>query len=109
MEKTTPNYKKIFLDMIIKRYPQKKELCEPILSKKSINHFDILQLSEIINPKKDKDYRKFNSKLQSYNQETILEILEYQKEYQLNNTETALHFKMSRNTIKKWKVHFNLN
>ena len=34
---------------------------------------------------------------------TILEILQYQKNNNLNNNQLADHFKLSRNTITKWK------
>lgn len=43
----------------------------------------------------------------SYDLASIIDILEYQKKNQLNNIQLANHFKLSRNTVAKWKKSFN--
>jgi len=60
----------------------------------------------ITNIKSDKEKIRDNQKLKSYDKNTILQILDYQKKHHLNNTELALHFKLSRNTVAKWKKIF---
>lgn len=100
-----PDYKKIFTDLIERKYPDKKTLCSSYLNKKELTQFDVMELTKIINHQ-NKHINKFNQKRKSYNHKSIQKILEYQKAYNLTDTETARHFKMSRNTIKKWK---NLN
>ena len=47
-----------------------------------------------------------SQKFKSYDRQTIFEILDYQKKYKLNNSQLARHFKLSRNTITKWKRIF---
>lgn len=102
----TPDYRKIYLDMIRIKYPEKKELCRSILEKKNIDPLDIIRLNDIIAGKSDKEKIRDNQKLKSYDRNTILQILDYQKKHHLNNTELALHFKLSRNTVAKWKKIF---
>lgn len=48
-----------------------------------------------------------NQKYRSYDKATIIEILNYQKKNSLNNTQLSNHFKLSRNTVTKWKTLFN--
>lgn len=99
-----PNYKKIFSDLIEMKYPYKKKECTPILNKVKLSQFDVLKLSNIISENQIEANNRFNQRHKSYNHESIQEILKYQEEYNLNDTETALYFKMSRNTLKKWKA-----
>ncbi len=98
-----PNYKRIYQDMIRLKYPEKEILCNPILSKNSIDNLDIIKLNNIITGKTDKIMIKENQKLKSYDRATIMKILNHQKKNNVSNTELAIHFKMSRNTIARWK------
>lgn len=99
----TPDYKKIFRDIIRFNYPEKEEECKNTLNKKELSTFDIIHLNQKIFGVENEKTQKFNQALRSYNQRDILEILEYQKKNKLNNSELATHLKMSRNTITKWK------
>ncbi len=99
----TPNYKRIFQDIIKMKYPHKEERCRNILDKKELLVMDVININQMIFGTKDKESFAFNQSHRSYNTKTILEILDYQKKNKLNNSELALHFKMSRNTITKWK------
>ncbi len=98
-----PNYKKIFEDIIRKKclHPEKYSL---MLNKKNFSHLDVIKLNDLIFHKSNKDLsvRKFRA----YNKLTIMEILEYQKKNNINNTELSRYFKLSRNTIAKWKKCF---
>jgi DNA-binding transcriptional regulator YiaG len=45
----------------------------------------------------------YNQKFRSYKIPDIQKILDYQNKYQLNNSQFANHFQLSRNTVAKWK------
>ncbi len=92
--------------MIRMKYPEKEALCSSILNKSLIEPLDIIRLNNIITESSDKKKMQDNQKLRSYDKKTILQILDYQKKNNLNNTETAKHFKLSRNSIAKWKKTF---
>ena len=47
-----------------------------------------------------------SQKFRSYKKSDILNILDYQKENGLNNSQLANHFRLSRNTVSKWKKLF---
>ncbi|WP_394675078.1 helix-turn-helix domain-containing protein [uncultured Chryseobacterium sp.] len=104
--KTLPNYKRIYKDMLIMKYPEKAHLCNHILKKKAIDIMDVIRLEQIICSKKKYADSRFDQKLKSYDKKTIFEILDYQKKNRLNNSQLAKHFKLSRNTVTKWKNCF---
>ena len=103
----TPDYRRIFLDIIEMKYPEKKEICKNILNKKELLTLDVIHLNHMVFGIKDKETFVFNQSHRFYNEKAIAEILEYQKKNNLSNSETARHFKMSRNTITKWKKLFD--
>ncbi|MBP2618851.1 helix-turn-helix domain-containing protein [Chryseobacterium jejuense] len=100
-----PNYKKIYKDLIQQKYPEHLDECQKILSQKDLSFFDIIQLNSIISKNSQKQDRE-NQRFRSYDRSTIVEILEYQKKHNINNTELARYFKLSRNTVTKWKQYF---
>lgn len=100
MESLTINYKVIFSDILEKRHPNKKELCEALLDKKHFSAMDVVELDQIIFDK-NKSTEASNHRLRSYSKSDIIKILEYQKKNRLNNSQLANHFKISRNTIAK--------
>lgn len=105
MNKNTPDYKKIYSEMIPDKFPDKSESCRSILNKKELNTMDIITLNTIISRKDSKSY---NQKLKSYDRHTIFEILDYQKKHQMTNVTAARHFNLSRNTLQKWKKIFQI-
>lgn len=76
--------------------------CKKILEKETLSELDVIKINSIIFTG-NKSIEQFNSKLKAYHKTTILEILQYQKNNNLNNNQLADHFKLSRNTITKWK------
>lgn len=99
-----PDYKKIYEDIISFNYPEKMEICRNLLNKNEWTALDVISINNILF---DKDIdRSNNSKFRSYDEQTIVKILHYQKELGLNNSELALHFRLSRNTVSKWKKIF---
>lgn len=98
-----PNYHKIYSDIIQLKYPEKEKYCQSILSKKELSALEVIMINDIIFSKYKKENLVFNQMHRAYNKQTILEILNYQKNNKLNNSQLALHFKLSRNTVAKWK------
>ncbi len=99
---TTPNYKRIYSDILNKRYPEKKEVCNPIIEKANLSAFDVIMLNEKIFGTNT----SYNQKLRSYSKSDIIRFLDYQKKHNLNNSQLANHFKLSRNTVAKLKKMF---
>ncbi|MCS3529908.1 helix-turn-helix domain-containing protein [Chryseobacterium sp. JUb7] len=106
MEKSSPNYKQIYCDIINRKHPNKKIACETILKKEEVSILDVIKLNNIIFGMKDRETNTFDQQHRSYDEQSIKEILEYQEKNDLNNTQLANHFKLSRNTVAKWKKHF---
>ena len=96
-----PDYKKIFSDILEKTYPEKKGLCETLLTKMQLSAIDIVEINQRIFGTEIN-----NSKHRSYSKSDILKILDYQKIQKLNNSQLAEHFGLSRNTVTKWKKIF---
>jgi len=101
-----PNYKKIYSDIINKKYPFKMEKCSSLLSKKVLSVIDIVELNKRIFGTNLETTSKQNQRLRSYTQSDIMQILDYQKKNGLNNSQLSRHFNLSRNTISKWKKLF---
>jgi len=101
-----PYYKKIYFDILTKKYPDKLNECNKILSKEELSVLDIIQLNQKIFGN-DEIFSE-NQRLRSYDYESIVKILNYQKKNNLSNTQLSIHFKMSRNTIAKWKSKFKV-
>lgn len=98
-----PDYNKIYTDLIEKKFPEKKEEFAHLLSKEIKNSLELIKINDLIFSDQDKEMNILNQKLRSYDEESIKKILEYQTFNKLNNQETAILFKLSRNTIAKWK------
>ncbi len=92
--------------MVSIKYPEKAPFCKSILRKKEIGIMDVIRLGKIISGYTSENNSRFNQKLKSYDKKTILEILDYQKKHRLNNSQLARHFKLSRNSITRWKKIF---
>ncbi|WP_121486243.1 helix-turn-helix domain-containing protein [Chryseobacterium sp. 7] len=101
-----PDYKKIYQDMIRMKYPDKEILCNSILKKNHLGSLDIMRINDILTGRNDISKIMDDPKLRSYDRKTILKILDYQKQNKLTNSQLALHFRTSRNTITNWKKVF---
>lgn len=99
----SPDYRRIYSDIIIKKHPDKKEKCEQILEKRDLSVLDIIRINSLIFETENQETSVFNQKHRSYSLSDVQEILTYQAKNGLNNTELANHFKLSRNTVAKWK------
>ncbi|MDR6458212.1 MULTISPECIES: helix-turn-helix domain-containing protein [Chryseobacterium] len=101
-----PNYKSIYKDMIEQKFPDKLNDCKKIMEKASLCALDIILLNKIIFLEKTSDTELFNQRHRSYDEKSIIKILDYQKKHELNNMQLARVYKLSRNTIAKWKKQY---
>lgn len=98
-----PNYKRIYTDILKKKFPEKITVCSSILAKEKLSVLDVIKLNNMMfGCEMDSE----NQKHRAYDVNTIYEILDYQKKHHLNNVQLSLHFKLSRNTVAKWKKIF---
>lgn len=100
-----PNYKAIFNDILNSLSQEVSEKISQIMSKELLSFSDVISLNNIIFSNETR-YNN-NQKFRSYDKATILEILEFQKKNGYNNSEIAQHFKLSRNSVAKWKKLYN--
>lgn len=100
-----PDYKRIFMDIIERKFPDKKDEYLSILNKENFSVIDIIEINKKIFGNNEKNLT-FNQKQRSYSKSDILKILDFQKKNKLNNIQLAIHFKLSRNTVGKWKKIF---
>lgn len=105
MNNKQPDYKRIYSDIVDLQFPEKKDDCKKLLSKARLSAIDILLLNEKIFGK-NKNQKQLNQRHASYTKHDILIMLEHQKKHNLNNTELARHFSLSRNSIARWKKIF---
>ncbi len=108
MEKSTINYHAIYADILENKFPQKKEECRNLLEKRNLSSMDVIELNKKIFGISNKKIESENQKHRSYDKSDILKILDYQKKNRLNNSQLARHFKLSRNTVAKWKLVFEV-
>jgi len=99
-----PDYRRIYNDLINKKYPEKRREFKSMLEKEALSVLDVIQLNQRIFGRTN--HAILNQRHRSYDKTAILQILDYQKKNKLNNYQVALEFKMSRNTIAKWKKIF---
>lgn len=92
--------------MIKMNFPDKLEVCAYILDKTKITSMDIITIQEKLFGIQNNFTEQSSKRFRSYDKSTILTILDYQKEHRINNSELARHFKLSRNTVSKWKKLF---
>lgn len=104
----TPDYHRIYKDLIEMKYPEKKEITGNIMKKKNLSYKDMEQLNELIFGIPDKNMALENRNHRSYQLEDIRYILKFQLKNNINNTETARYFKLSRNTVTHWKKKVKL-
>ncbi|MDV7699278.1 helix-turn-helix domain-containing protein [Chryseobacterium soli] len=106
MEKRMPDYRRIYSDLVSENYPDKKEEYKSFLDKKDFSILDVITFNKILFREENKNTFIFNQKHRSYNESSIMKILDYQKKNKLNNTQLAAHFKLSRNSVTKWNRLF---
>lgn len=102
-----PNYKKIYHDMLMASNPSKldiKEVANKINNIKAA--IDVTNLNEMLFGSNVQSTNEINQNLKAYDEQSVMKILRYQKEYKLNNTQTAITFKLSKNTLCRWRLFY---
>lgn len=103
-----PDFQKIYSEIIEIYYPEKEKECRFYLNRNEWSSLDVITVNNILfSHKSSKEVLVFNQKHRAYDEETIKKILQYQKKNMLNDTQVSMHFKLSRNTLLKWKRSFN--
>jgi len=104
-----PDYKQIYTDILEEKFPEKLIDAAIRLKLETLDSaFDILKFNQLIFGETEYAVGFNNQRLRSYDQESILRILRYQKQNELTNLQVGKQFKISRNTIAKWKNIFKL-
>lgn len=98
ISKITPNYKQIYIDLVMEKFPNKLNLLERLFEKNHFSSLDILRINKMIF-----ENQNDSQKYRAYEKTDITYILNYQKEHHLSNVKLSKHFDVSRNTISKWK------
>ncbi|PWN60062.1 transposase [Chryseobacterium oncorhynchi] len=107
MKTQIPDYKRIYKDILLVKFPEKIQDCETFMNKSQLSFLDVINLNKLIfGEDSSKSFDKFNQRHRSYDKSTILQILEFQKRKRLSNIQLAIHFKLSRNTIAGWKKKY---
>lgn len=101
-----PDYRRIYLDIIRVKFPEKELELASILGKKDLNALDVINLNNQIFYPNQKEVLYANQKYKTYDRKAIFQILDFQKKKKLTNTAVADYFSISRNTISKWKKKF---
>ncbi|MFZ4928305.1 helix-turn-helix domain-containing protein [Chryseobacterium sp. Mn2064] len=106
--KKSPNYQRIYTDIIQQKFPHKLNECRTLLEKQRLYAIDVIQLNKIIFNTKERDVEEFDQKHRSYDKESIIKILDFQFKNKLNNNQIANLYKLSRNTVAKWKKLYDV-
>ncbi|WP_160138718.1 helix-turn-helix domain-containing protein [Chryseobacterium sp. c4a] len=104
--KVTPDYKSIYSDILKNEFPEKIEECQSLLNKKHLSVLDVQKLNQKVFGVSDQNSKAENGKYHSYKKSDILHMLDYQRKHNLNNSQLARHFKLSNNSVSKWKRMF---
>ncbi len=101
--KMKPNYSKIYHDLLKEQYPEKLKDSKVKELLKSLNTSDeVIKFNDKIF-KQSKESQENNQKLRTYDKETMLKILNYQKQHGFSSNYISKQYKISRTTIAKWK------
>jgi len=85
----------------------KKSLLKQIKNQKELSVKKIIEINSIIkNEISSNKTNKRAQQLKAYDYDFVQQTLDYQKENNLSNNTISTQFKLSRNTIAKWKKHF---
>lgn len=98
-----PNYSKIYHDLLLTEHPEKlkdvkiKELLQNLNTSDEVIKFNEKLFAQ------SKESIENNQKLRTYDKETMLKILNYQKQHGFSSNYISKKYKISRTTLAKWK------
>ncbi|MGE8555174.1 MAG: helix-turn-helix domain-containing protein [Chryseobacterium jejuense] len=104
-----PDYKQIYSDILQEKFPE-KWIDAAIRNKLDTlsSALDVLKFNKLVFGEPEYMIGFNSQRLRSYDEESILQILRYQKKNGLSNLQISNDFKISRNTITKWKSIFKI-
>lgn len=101
--KMKPNYSKIYHDLLLAEHPEKLKDAKINELLKNLNTSDeVIRFNERLF-EQSKESVENNQKLRTYDKETMLKILMYQKQHGFSSNYISKKYKISRTTIAKWK------
>jgi|SRR5690606_9923997 len=100
-----PDFGRIFCEIAQKNNFSESKINE-MSAQKKWNSLDVIKMNEKLFGNTAINNLNFNQNHRAYDEESIKEILNYQKKYDLNNSEMMRMFRISRNTIVKWQKLF---
>ncbi|WP_126653189.1 helix-turn-helix domain-containing protein [Chryseobacterium aureum] len=104
-----PDYKQIYTDILEEKFPERLADAALMHQLETLHSaFDIFKFNQLIFGEPEYAVGFNNQRLRSYDEASILKILKYQQQKGLNNLQLGKQFKISRNTIAKWKAIFKL-
>lgn len=106
--KEKPDFCRIFQE-ITQKNERSEMLIEHIENIKEWNSLTVIKMNEKVFAEPGRENLKCNQKHKAYDKYSIKEILNYQEKNNLNNSEMMRLFKISRNTIARWKKMFSEN
>ncbi|MDN3695287.1 helix-turn-helix domain-containing protein [Chryseobacterium tructae] len=105
----TPDYKQIYSDILQEKFPERWIDIEVRNKLDTLNSaLDVLTFNKLVFGEPEYMIGFSNQRLRSYDEESIVKILRYQKQNRLSNMQISNDFKISRNTITKWKSIFKI-
>jgi hypothetical protein len=100
-----PNYNKLYKDILYLKFPEKIGELEHYLSREILLSIDVIKINNLMFG--NSENINYNQKLKSYDEESIRKILEFQEKNKLSNTSLSKMYRLSRNTISRWKSCFS--
>jgi hypothetical protein len=107
MNSLQPDYHRIFNDILSKILSIKLHALK-FLKRKDLSALDVIKLNTLIFSYTERNTPSGigENKHRSYNKTDILYMLDFQKENGYNNSQISLYFRVSRNSIAKWRKIF---
>lgn len=104
-----PDYKQIYTDILKEKFPEKlMDITIKHRLERLHSAIDVVNFNQMVFGQPEYAVGFNNQRLRSYDEESILKILSYQKKNKLTNLQLSSHFKISRNTVTKWKAIFKI-
>lgn len=108
------NYELLYTDFVTESVhfseQEKAEMLKELTGngKERITYKTLLRLNGIIARKVRREHlqSKYATQLKAYDRPFIQSVLKYQKKYGLTNSDISKQFKISRNTVNRWKKVF---
>ena len=103
-----PDYQKIYKEITERFHKNKTDKVKTYLQKEEWTSFDVIAVNKLLYDMKENNELKVDKRCKAYDEQTIISVLNHQKEFRLNNSELSRLFKISRNSVISWrKRHSN--